>query len=235
MEEDLNISQPQPAQPKKKSGIDKKMLMIILAMLVLGGVAYGTYSFTKQQVKKEADATASELQAQLDELKKSAAKESSKQGELTYDASKLIDYGEDPIYIESQSDIVELAGVSDTFKEFISSELFRINRESRSNGCNEAASISLSLIYDDSFATGGTASCGGAAALWAKDADGNWSQVSGTQNVGFQCSQLVKYKVPHQVAGKYCWSNSDVRRYENFEVGEIISTKTLEKELRSQQ
>ena len=68
MEENLNISQSYPPQPKKKSGIRKKILIIILALLALSGVAYGTYYFTKQQAEEDAAAVIEPLQAQVAEL-----------------------------------------------------------------------------------------------------------------------------------------------------------------------
>lgn len=59
---------PQMAAPKKKSGTGKKILAVLLGLLVLGGVAYGTYYFTKQQAEEDAAAVIVPLQAQVAEL-----------------------------------------------------------------------------------------------------------------------------------------------------------------------
>lgn len=227
-----SIPPKQPTQmmpPNKKSGIGKKILMIILALLVLGGVAYGTYYFTKQQAQKDADAAIAELQQQIEELK---TKEELLTKDDSYDSSKLIDYGDGGITVTKESDLVKLTGASSDFKDFVISEINRLNEE-KGPECDTAASVTVLKIYDDSVATAGVGACGGATELWAKD-DGVWMSVDGTQQLGFKCATLERYYVPDVIAGsKYCFdkNGTDVRRYSDGTVGEIVSSKQLDKEL----
>ena len=79
MEEQSNqlqttVSRPKPMQsmpPKKKSGIGKKILGILVVLLLIAAAGFAGYTYAKNQVQKETDAEVAELQKQIDDLKAS--------------------------------------------------------------------------------------------------------------------------------------------------------------------
>ena len=222
-----------PQSTKKKSGIGKKILGALLVLILIGGAGYAGYAYAKNQSQKDADAKVAELQKQIDELK-NVSENSSTKTSPTYDANLLIDYGGDGVVVKKETDTLKLNGASSEFKNFVVSELNKLNKDKGSE-CDADAGVTVFKIYNDSVAVAGVGACGGATELWAKDG-GTWKSVDGTQNLGFHCATLLNYEVPDTIAGsKYCFDkDGEVRRYGNFKVGEIVSNVQLDKELGQQ-
>lgn len=58
------------APQKKKSGVGKKILGVLLVLILIGGAGFAGYYYAKQQVQKETDAKVAELQNRIEELNK---------------------------------------------------------------------------------------------------------------------------------------------------------------------
>lgn len=239
--QNMNTSQAPQAEPslpqsqkkspitrkEKRSGKGKKVLTVVFLFLLLCGVTYVAYWYGQEQAQKETDTEVAELQSQIDKLQKNSEDSSAGDGAL-YDTSKLVAYSDDGVAITKQADLIKLEGASNEFKQFINTELIKLQNESSDSGCNQPASIGVKKIYDDRVAVGVVGSCGGAQILWAKDSEKGWIKIGGTQNIGFQCDALIAYRVPQEITGSpYCIKNSEVRKYTGFTVGEVVPESEL--------
>ena len=115
---------------------------------------------------------------------------------------------EPAIEIVKTDDVAALKNAPESFKEFfvaaIKKDAAAINTESQDN-CYTMYSVNK--IYKQKYASGGIGAggdcVGGAAVLWGV-VDGNWKEISGTQNTGFACEALRKHQVPSEIAGTIC-------------------------------
>jgi len=116
--------------------------------------------------------------------------------------SKMIDYrtnGDSTgIKLLSSSDVDKLTGAPQSFKDFIGP---LVDTAIKSSG-----SPVVDRIYDQKYAVGGGFT--DAYLLWG-NVDGSWMQIAGTQNIGYECVTLEKYKVPSAIAGTTCLDGTE--------------------------
>lgn len=129
------------------------------------------------------------------------------------------------LVIVKVADVNAMTNVSSQLKEFLkrtlSDKLAMVQAEPVDASCGEPqVTITLKRVYKQQYATGGISTSagdcayGGAAYLWA-DVDGGWREIGGTQNDGFGCANLEKYKIPSEIAGTQCFASdgSGVKPY----------------------
>ena len=116
--------------------------------------------------------------------------------------SKMIDYRTNGdatgIKLLTSSDANKLTGAPQSFKDFIGP---LVDTAIKSGG-----SPVVDRIYDQKYAVGGGFT--GAYLLWG-NVDGSWMQIAGTQNIGYECATLEKYKVPSAIAGMTCLDGTE--------------------------
>lgn len=211
-----------PKQKKSKTSLVIVSVIVSVIVFAAGFTWYSQVQNHKSDLSAK-DKQVSDLQQQIRALEK----EVETTGD-TFDAVKLVGFGKDEegndryIVIQQELDVEKLTGASQGLKDFLKSELKRLQgdvSDSSTEACREnPAGVSVKLIYDDKFAVGGSGACGaGAHILWVKD-NGKWVEADGMQHVGFKCSILEKYKVPHQIAGKQCFhepAENSTKQYSN--------------------
>lgn len=117
----------------------------------------------------------------------------------------MIDYGSG-IKIATQSDLTKLTNAPATLSSYLYGVIEQANATGETDGCTTV--ITVKKVYKQLYATGGVGvtgnGCGGGyAALWG-DTESSWKKLAGSQNDGFGCNDLTKYKVPAAIAGATC-------------------------------
>ena len=113
------------------------------------------------------------------------------------------------VEITDEADISALKNAPESFKKFIIASIGKDNNSAEAAQSNDCFSIyTVEKIYKQKYAAGGVGAggeCeGGAAVLWGM-VDGEWKDISGTQNVSYPCVELEQYKVPSAIAGTTCY------------------------------
>lgn len=176
-----------------QKGSARVIIIIALIVLLIGALGY---IFWKNNINKD-EAVKSPGGSSASEPSKSAAK-----------LPDMIIY--DPtVNVMKKDDVSGLKDAPDDFKQFIVSLLGKDGENTNAEAESNCFSIiTVHKIYKQKYATGGVTAggdcAGGAAVLWGI-VDGSWKDIAGTQNIGFPCEDLERYKVPSEIAGSSCY------------------------------
>lgn len=124
------------------------------------------------------------------------------------------------ITLHNAADVDKLDNISSDLKSYLKDQMALMEKDvdRAETTCKKPikseVTYTLIRVYKQNYAVGTAAgesvgvdgvSCagGGAAFLWGK-VDGSWREISGTQNIGFSCSDLEKYHVPAAVVDGKC-------------------------------
>jgi hypothetical protein len=132
-------------------------------------------------------------------------------GSTTPTGPKLVTYPGDGVSVTVKNVQRALKDTSPDFRAFITEHLHTLWVSGGSvAGCEASALISVTAFRTDGWANAsdegvfGSDTCarGGNNALYAK-VNGAWKEIVATQS-GYNCSDLLKYKVPAEVSGSTC-------------------------------
>ncbi len=122
------------------------------------------------------------------------------------------------VMVKSAVETAQLTNAPTSFKDFVVQTINADNIAIVSEGSSCKRVIYVDKIYKQTYAlgmigatsaTGDENGCiGGAAILWGI-VDGSWMKISGTQDTGFPCQDLEKYKVPSAIAGATCLDGTE--------------------------
>jgi hypothetical protein len=106
--------------------------------------------------------------------------------------SRIVDFGEKGVEVQTAADAAKLKGTSEEFQEFIADLATHLERPAGGEDCFVGVTVAA---YDPAgFARGGVNDCGGYVALWGRK-DGRWKELIGTQDA-WTCADLKKFGLP---------------------------------------
>jgi hypothetical protein len=116
--------------------------------------------------------------------------------------AELIEYDqqEDGVLITKATDVAELKGAPDDFKQFIAGIIDAL-KTPPDHDCQ--VTVRVSKVDTSGYAKGSILSCGGAVYIWSKR-DGAWQEIWSGQELP-NCADMRKYSVPKPIAGDSCY------------------------------
>jgi flagellar basal body-associated protein FliL len=206
MEEDTPQSEKKKHKALRMIGIT---LPVLLALMSVAALAYAwQQNQTLHSEIKDKDVEISELSKEVEALNPD---ENSSQAA----SSDMVTY-KPPVRLSNTDDTAKLTNAPESLRSFFAEAIDKDNLMMQSPDCH--AVIEVTQVYKQRYAVGSTSSegsgdcIGGAAVLWGM-ANGEWMQIAGTQNVGFECDKLKTHKVPSAIAGTTCMDSTGPKTY----------------------
>ena len=172
--------------------------LVIALIFALGWIFWQNF-IHKESTKKETDLIVVDKSKQKTNDVKSTASDSSSSPTYSY-----VDYRQNKkdvtgIKLESQADVDKLTGASDTLKAY-----FR-DRLTKTYTGMDGKTYSYSFTVDRSYGDYAVGSVPGGYGAWGpKDGKGTITQISTTQQDGFNCDKLSAAKVPEELVDSRC-------------------------------
>lgn len=169
--------------------------IVIIVVLVVALVATLGFVFWQNFIQKKDD----------------SAKTSTQTSQNKVTLPDMIEYPT-TVLVKSAAETTQLTNAPASFKDFVGKTIQADNTEISAENSNCVRVIGVDKIYKQTYALGSIGAegdcVGGAAILWGI-VDGSWMKISGTQDTGFPCQDLEKYKVPSAIAGMTCLDGTE--------------------------
>ncbi len=122
------------------------------------------------------------------------------------------------VLVKSDAETAQLTNAPASFKDFVVQTIKADNIAISAENSKCVRVIGVDKIYKQSYTLGSVGATGlsgnedgclgGAVILWGI-VSGSWIQIGMTQDIGFLCEELEKYKVPSAIAGTTCFDGSE--------------------------
>lgn len=183
------------------------VLVIVLIIAILGGVGYVGYrTLTKKEMAAstapiKTDSTTADTQ-NFDDV----VPNESIDGFIDYEHRSGAS-------MTKASDTSLLKGAPSGFVSYLKAEL---NNTEKNQSCPDDPYTIVVNRLDEHFAAGSVGGCSGARVVWGEQ-NGTWQELTGTNNLGFSCEDLYKYRVSVAVAGDTCTRYGDNGGFEVYQ------------------